>query len=187
MYAQTRGVFSLRVKRLFIVGPMGVGKTTVGKLLASELGLRFLDSDREIEKRTGTNISWIFDVEGEKGFRDREQQVLEELANEDNVVIATGGGSVLRERNRENLKTRGLVIYLNADLALLVKRTKDETKRPLLKGKDPKKVLEKILRERRSLYKEVSDIEINVAEKSSKNTVVKIMKTLQGEVEIGKG
>ena len=187
MYAQTRGVFSLRVKRLFIVGPMGVGKTTVGKLLASELGLRFLDSDREIEKRTGTNISWIFDVEGEKGFRDREQQVLEELANEDNVVIATGGGSVLRERNRENLKTRGLVIYLNADLALLVKRTKDETKRPLLKGKDPKKVLEKILRERGSLYKEVSDIEINVAEKSSKNTVVKIMKTLQGEVEIGKG
>ena len=95
----------MRVKRLFIVGPMGVGKTTVGKLLASELGLRFFDSDREIEKRTGTNISWIFDVEGEKGFRDREQQVLEELAKEDNVVIATGGGSVLRERNRENLKT----------------------------------------------------------------------------------
>ena len=92
----------------------------------------------------------------------------------------------MRERNRENLKTRGLVIYLNADLALLVKRTKDETKRPLLKGKDAKKVLEKILRERGSLYKEVSDIEINVAEKSSKNTVVKIMQTLQGEVEIGK-
>ena len=129
----------MQLKRLFIVGPMGVGKTTVGKLLASELGLRFLDSDREIERRTGTNISWIFDVEGEKGFRDREQQVLEDLTNEDNVVIATGGGAVLRERNRENLKTRGLVIYLNADLTLLVKRTKDETKRPLLKGKRSKK------------------------------------------------
>ena len=166
---------------------MGVGKTTVGKLLASELGLRFLDSDREIEKRTGTNISWIFDVEGEKGFRDREEQVLEDLTNEENVVIATGGGSVLRKRNRKNLKIRGLVIYLKADVTLLVKRTKDETKRPLLKGKDAKKVLEKILRERGSLYKEVSDIEINVAEKSSKNTVAKIIGTLKEEVGIGKG
>ena len=103
------------------------------------------------------------------------------------MVIATGGGSVLRERNREKLKIRGLVIYLNADLTLLVKRTKDETKRPLLKGKDAKKVLKKILRERGSLYKEVSDIEINVAEKSSKNTVAKILETLREEVGIGKG
>ena len=177
----------MQLKRLFIVGPMGVGKTTVGKLLASELGLRFLDSDREIERRTGTNISWIFDVEGEKGFRDREEQVLEDLTNETNVLIATGGGAVLRERNRENLKIRGLVIYLNADLTLLVKRTKDETKRPLLKGKSAKKVLEKILRERGSLYKEVSDLEVKVTEKSIKNTVAEILKTLQEEAEIGKG
>ena len=96
----------------------------------------------------GTNISWIFDVEGEKGFRDREEQVLEDLANEDNVVIATGGGAV-RERNRENLKIRGLVIYLNADLTLLVKRTKDETKRPLLKRERCKRSARKnIARER---------------------------------------
>ncbi|MEC8298977.1 MAG: shikimate kinase AroK [Pseudomonadota bacterium] len=176
----------MQLKRLFIVGPMGVGKTTVGKLLASELGLRFLDSDREIERRTGTNISWIFDVEGEKGFRDREEQVLEDLTNETNVLIATGGGAVLRERNRENLKIRGLVIYLNADLTLLVKRTKDETKRPLLKGKSAKKVLEKILRERGSLYKEVSDLEVKVTEKSIKNTVAEILKTLQEEAEFGK-
>ena len=176
----------MQLKRLFIVGPMGVGKTTVGKLLASELGLRFLDSDREIERRTGTNISWIFDVEGEKGFRDREEQVLEDLTNETNVLIATGGGAVLRERNRENLKVRGLVIYLNADLTLLVKRTKDETKRPLLKGKSAKKVLEKILRERGSLYKEVSDLEVKVTEKSIKNTVAEILKTLQEEAEFGK-
>ena len=180
------GAFNLQLKRLFIVGPMGVGKTTVGKLLANELGLRFIDSDREIERRTGTNISWIFDVEGEKGFRDREEQVLEELTKEENVLVATGGGSVLRERNRENLKIRGLVIYLNADLMLLVKRTKDDTKRPLLKGKNVKKVLEKMLRDRSSLYKEVSDIEINLAEKSSKNTVAKIMEALAKEVEIGK-
>ena len=176
----------MQLKRLFIVGPMGVGKTTVGKLLASELGLRFLDSDREIERRTGTNISWIFDVEGEKGFRDREEQVLEDLTNETNVLIATGGGAVLRERNRENLKIRGLVIYLNADLTLLVKRTKDETKRPLLKGKSAKKVLEKILRERGSLYKEVSDLEVKVTEKSIKNTVAEILRTLQEEAEFGK-
>lgn len=176
----------MQLKRLFIVGPMGVGKTTVGKLLASELGLRFLDSDREIERRTGTNISWIFDVEGEKGFRDREEQVLEDLTNETNVLIATGGGAVLRERNRENLKIRGLVIYLNADLTLLIKRTKDETKRPLLKGKSAKKVLEKILRERGSLYKEVSDLEVKVTEKSIKNTVAEILKTLQEEAEFGK-
>ena len=176
----------MQLKRVFIVGPMGVGKTTVGKLLASELGLRFLDSDREIERRTGTNISWIFDVEGEKGFRDREEQVLEDLTNETNVLIATGGGAVLRERNRENLKIRGLVIYLNADLTLLVKRTKDETKRPLLKGKSAKKVLEKILRERGSLYKEVSDLEVKVTEKSIKNTVAEILRTLQEEAEFGK-
>ena len=177
----------MQLKRLFIVGPMGVGKTTVGKLLAGGLGMRFIDSDKEIEKRTGTNISWIFDVEGEEGFRDREEQVLEELTQEDNIVVATGGGSVLRERNRENLKGRGLVIYLNAELTLLLKRTKDETKRPLLKGKNVKKVLEKILRDRGSLYQEVSDIEINVAEKSSKNMVAKIMKTLEEEVGIGEG
>ena len=100
------------------------------------------------------------------------------------MVIATGGGSVLRKRT-ESLKTRGLVIYLKADLALLVKRTKDDTKRPLLKYIQ-KKCSRKYC-ERGSLYKEVSDIEINVAEKSSKSTVVKIMQTLQGEVEIGKG
>ena len=148
--------------------------------------MRFLDSDREIERRTGTNISWIFAVEGEKGFRDREEQVLEDLTNETNVLIATGGGAVLRERNRENLKIRGLVIYLNADLTMLVKRTKDETKRPLLKGQNAKKVLEKILRERGSLYKEVSDLEVKVTEKSIKNTVAEILKTLQEEAEFGK-
>ena len=176
----------MQVNRLFIVGPMGAGKTTVGKLLAGELGLKFIDSDSEIERRTGTNISWIFDVEGERGFRDREEQVLDELTKEDGVLLATGGGAVLRERNRENLKTRGFVIYLNAELTLLVKRIKDEAKRPLLKGKNVKTVLGKILLDRGSLYKEVSDIEINVAEKSSKNTVNKIMKILEKEVGIGK-
>ena len=98
--------------RVILVGPMGAGKSTVGRALAKLLGYAFVDSDEEIERRTGANIPWIFEIEGEQGFRDREQQVITELAERDQVVIATGGGAVLRDANRQTLKQRGLVIYL---------------------------------------------------------------------------
>ena len=99
-------------RRVFLVGPMGAGKTTIGRLLAQYLHLDFLDSDQEIEARTGADIPWIFDVEGESGFRDREERVIDELTQRDNIVLATGGGAVLREANRQALFGRGEVVYL---------------------------------------------------------------------------
>jgi shikimate kinase len=99
--------------RVFLVGPMGAGKTTIGKYLAQQLKLRFADTDSEIEARTGADIPWIFDVEGEQGFRDREQKVLEEMTQWDDVVLATGGGVVLRPENRRALAGRGFVVYLD--------------------------------------------------------------------------
>lgn len=141
---------------VILVGPMGVGKTTIGKLLAEELGYTFYDTDREIEARTGADIPWIFDVEGEEGFRQRESRVLDDLGHLDRVVIATGGGIVLRPTNRELLRKQGAVIYLTAPLELLVERTGKDKKRPLLQVDNPRHVLEKTLRLRDPLYREVA-------------------------------
>ncbi|MDB9943087.1 AAA family ATPase, partial [Pseudomonadales bacterium] len=113
-----------RTKRnIFLVGPMGVGKTTVGRALAQQLHLEFIDSDQEIERRAGANIAWIFDVEGEPGFRERETAVLDDLTQLEDVLIATGGGSVLKPENREFLRTRGLIIFLDTSLDMQIKRT----------------------------------------------------------------
>jgi len=170
---------------VFVVGPMGVGKTTIGRILSKELGLKFIDVDEEIERRAGANISWIFDVEGEGRFRDRETQVLEDLTSMKNVLLSTGGGAVLRKENRKWLETRGLVIYLIADADILVKRTKNDNKRPLLRGKNVKKMIETILRERGYLYEQVSDIVIPVEDRSSRQTVSRIMDVLNREGYIG--
>ena len=143
--------------RVFLVGPMGAGKTTIGKYLAQHLKLRFADTDSEIEVRTGADIPWIFDVEGEEGFRDREQQVVAEMTEWDDLVLATGGGVVLRPENRIALGGRGFVIYLYATVEEQVRRTRRDRRRPLLQKGDPEQVLRTLMAERDPLYREIAD------------------------------
>ncbi|MBT5700541.1 MAG: shikimate kinase AroK [Gammaproteobacteria bacterium] len=170
-----------RPLRLFLVGPMGVGKTTIGRMLARELGLRFVDCDEEIEYRAGANIAWIFDVEGETGFRMREMHVLDDLTQEDNVLVATGGGAVLNDENRRYLKERGIVVHLDTSVDLLVKRTANDKKRPLLQNGNPRAILEKIKRDRDPLYREVSNVRVFVGHNSSRKAVLQILENLKKE------
>ena len=167
--------------RIFIVGPMGVGKTTIGRILAKDLQLDFVDCDVEIEERCGASIAWIFDVEGEIGFRERETQMLDELTGRKNILLATGGGAVLREENRNYLRERGTVVYLDSSFDLLVKRTAKDKKRPLLQNTNPKEVLQRIKKQRGPLYREVADIRVFVGDNNSRKAVNQIMKQLKGE------
>ena len=133
---------------VFLVGPMGAGKSTIGRHLARVLGQRFVDADREIEARTGASISLIFDLEGEAGFRRRESAVIAELAAGEGLVVATGGGAVLDPGNRAALRQRGTVVYLHAPLEVLIRRTRRDRDRPLLQSADPQASLEWIVRDR---------------------------------------
>ncbi len=144
------------VKKIALVGPMGAGKSTIGRLLANILRAPFWDSDHVIEEKTGADIPWIFDVEGEEGFRDRETAALESLLSEEAFVLATGGGIVLREKNRHLLKHADAVIYLKADTERLVQRTMKDKKRPLLQVDDPRTKIVELLAERDPLYREVA-------------------------------
>ena len=146
-----------RLHRIFLVGPMGAGKSTIGKYLAQHLKLRFADTDTEIEARTGADIPWIFDVEGEQGFREREQQVVEEMTNWDDIVLATGGGVIMRPENRQALGARGFVVYLYASVDEQVRRTRRDRRRPLLQKGDPEEVLRSLMAVRDPLYREIAD------------------------------
>lgn len=161
---------------IFLVGPMGAGKTTIGKMLASELAYDFLDSDREIERRAGADISWIFDVEGEEGFRKREANVIQDLAHGNRSVIATGGGAVLSEETRKLLKSQGYTAYVYAPLHILLERTAQDKSRPLLQVENPEEKFRKILEEREDLYKEVANISLDSHRLSSKQLVSQIIK-----------
>src|SRR4249920_402227 len=141
-------------ENIFLVGMMGAGKTSVGKMLARNLGKTFHDSDQVIESRTGVKIPVIFELEGEAGFRAREAAVIEELSALDNVVLATGGGAVLNQRNRELLKTRGAVVYLRASVNELWSRTRHDRNRPLLQTQDPYARLCELHAQRDPLYRE---------------------------------
>lgn len=145
---------------------MGAGKTTVGKLLARHLRKTFLDSDHEIEKRTGANIPLIFELEGEAGFRAREAAMIEELTQLRDIVLATGGGAVLNERNRENLKNHGTVVYLRAKVEDLWARTRHDRNRPLLQTADPLAKLRELYAQRDPLYRECADIILDTGEQS---------------------
>lgn len=160
---------------------MGVGKTTIGKIVARELDLEFVDCDQEIERRCGADIPWIFDVEGEDGFRNRETSVLDDLTSQDGLLVATGGGAVLKSENRTFLKDRGIVVYLDSDVDLLVKRTAKDKKRPLLQNSDPKEVLTRIKTERGPLYTEVSDVHVLVPDDGSRKAASLVMEKLQKE------
>ena len=146
-----------RLHRIFLVGPMGAGKSTIGKYLAQHLKLRFADTDTEIEARTGADIPWIFDVEGEAGFREREVQVVEEMTTWDDIVLATGGGVVMRPENRQALGARGYVVYLHATVEEQVRRTRRDRRRPLLQKGDPEQVLRALMAIRDPLYREIAD------------------------------
>lgn len=166
-------------RNVFIVGPMGAGKTTVGKLLADELGLEFLDSDKEIEDRTGADIGWIFDVEGETGFRKREATMIDELTGRSGVLVATGGGAVLLEENRKRLVSRGTVIYLNAPLEQQIERTSRDRTRPLLRDGEPGHVLAALQEDRGPLYQEVADFTFTADRRSAKALAQEIARALE--------
>ena len=165
--------------RVFLIGPMGAGKTTIGKYLAQRLNLDFADTDSEIEKRTGADIPWIFDVEGEEGFRNREQQVVEEMTLWDNVLLATGGGVVVRPENRRVLAARGFVIYLHASVEEQVRRTHRDRRRPLLQKGDPEEVLRALMIQRDEHYREIADHVINTDDCSPRTVAQQLVRELQ--------
>jgi shikimate kinase len=164
---------------IFLVGPMGSGKSTIGRQLAKALKRPFFDSDKEIEKRTGVTISWIFEMEGEEGFRQREQQIIAELTAKQNIVLATGGGAILKEDNRKLLKSRGSVVYLSSSVEQLYRRTSKDKSRPLLQTDDPKKQIAILLAKRDPLYKSVADVVIRTAKQSIQKTVSHVIKKLE--------
>ena len=153
---------------VFLVGPMGVGKTTIGRVLADLLGIEFYDSDREIEASTGADIPWIFDVEGESGFRIRETRMLEQLTQKKNIVLATGGGAVMSAENREWLMARGVVVYLRAPISQQIERTSRDKTRPLLQTPNPEEKIRELMNIREPLYQEVADIVVDTYRRNPK-------------------
>ena len=147
----------LTTENIFLVGPMGSGKTTIGRTLAEILNLKFFDLDSEIEKRSGANIPGIFDVEGEQGFRDREAAVIDDLTQQQGIVLATGGGAILREENRRHLVERGTVIHLDSPIEKIIARTRRDSKRPLLQTGDAAKRRRELERLRGRRYAEIAD------------------------------
>lgn len=164
---------------IILIGPMGSGKSTIGRLLSTRLGLPFIDSDREIEARSGADIPWIFDLEGEAGFRDRESAVLAELVTEGEQVIATGGGAVIRAQNRDLLKGRGRVVYLKTSVEQQLVRTAKDRNRPLLNGTDPEAILRRLAAERRPFYEATAHLTIDTNGQSPRAVVREIIKQLK--------
>ncbi|MFT4654142.1 MAG: shikimate kinase [Kangiellaceae bacterium] len=155
-------------RNVFLVGPMGAGKSTIGRHLADELHLDFFDSDQEIERRTGADIAWIFDLEGEDGFRKREETIIHDLTDKQGIVLATGGGSIVSKAVRNRLSARGIVVYLQTTIDKQVARTQRDKRRPLLQNDDPESVLIALGEERNPLYEEVADYVIETDEQSAR-------------------
>lgn len=157
---------------------MGSGKSTIGRLLANELHQEFVDSDKAIEERAGADIPWIFDVEGEAGFRNREQTVIDLLTQRDRIVLATGGGAILRPENRQHLKSRGFVVYLQTSVEQQLERTARDRNRPLLQSDDPRGVLTKLMAERDPLYRECCDLIVKTDRRHPRSVVAEIVRQL---------
>ncbi|ODS24302.1 shikimate kinase [Candidatus Endobugula sertula] len=168
-------------QKIVLVGPMGAGKSTIGRLLAHHLSLPFRDSDHVVEERSGADISWIFDMEGEAGFRDRETAALEALVKEEQFVLATGGGIILRQKNRELIQQAEAVIFLIADPEHLVQRTYKDKKRPLLQVDNPREKILALLEEREPLYREVATHSVVTDTQSPKAVVQRIVSNLKGD------
>ena len=162
-------------QNVFLVGLMGAGKSTIGRHLAKSLGLEFVDSDHEIERRTGASIPLIFDVEGENGFRQREKKIIYELTQREGIVLATGGGVVLDQDNRNWLRERGRVIYLFATVEQLLARTAKDRNRPLLQTPDPRARLQELLNTRDALYREVADMVVDTGGRTARSAEREIL------------
>ncbi len=163
---------------LFLTGPMGAGKSTIGRQLAKQLGMPFYDSDHEIESRTGVDIPLIFELEGEAGFRKREAAIIDELTRLPDIVLATGGGAILDPQNREHLKSRGRVIYLHATVNQQLRRTRKDHNRPLLQTGNPRAKLEELLEIRDPLYRETAGLIVETDGMRVRDVVKKIMQRL---------
>ena len=161
-----------------LIGPMGAGKTTIGKLLAQELGFSFHDTDTEIEERTGADINWIFDLEGEEGFRRRETEVLRELCQKSRSVIATGGGAVVSAENRRVLSAAGTVVYLQASVGQQMRRTERDQRRPMLRGGNREEVLSDLMDQRAPLYQEIADVTVHTSDRGARTVAREIAQRL---------
>lgn len=165
---------------IYLVGPMGAGKTTIGRRIAEIKGMSFVDSDYEVEKRTGVDISFIFDMEGEDGFRKREREMIAELSEQPNTVMATGGGAVLDESTRDLLSARGVVVYLETSLEQQLARTRKSNNRPLLEGSDDiEATLTALMEERDPLYRSIADIVVVTGEQQARRLAREIVEQLE--------
>lgn len=167
-----------QASNIILIGPMGSGKTTIGRQLAKQLHRDFFDSDHEIENKTGANIPLIFELEGEEGFRKRETAMLDCLTLKNNIVLATGGGAILADQNREMLSQRGKIIYLSATLDQLWERTRLDKNRPLLQTDNPRERIASLLEQRDPLYRELADFIIDTGTGNVKTTIKKITSAL---------
>lgn len=158
---------------------MGAGKTTIGRLLSSELGMEFVDSDKFIEERCGATIPWIFDMEGEAGFRDREEQAIDYLTSQKGIVLATGGGAVMRDINREYLSGRGIVVYLCTSVEQQIARTARDKNRPLLQTANPAQVLRELFKKRDPLYREVATIVLQTDQRNPRWVISELKKRIK--------
>jgi shikimate kinase len=164
---------------IFLVGLMGAGKTTVGKLLAKQLGKTFIDADHEIEARTGVKIPVIFEIEGEDGFRKREEAVIADLASRHDIVLGTGGGSVLSASNRELLRAQGTVVYLRGSPEQLYERTRHDRNRPLLQTEDPLAKMRELYAQRDPLYRAIADLVVDTGRQSVNSFVRQLRDKLE--------
>lgn len=166
-------------RNIYLIGPMGAGKSTVGRLLAKTLDIMFVDSDREIEQRAGVSIPTIFEYEGEAGFRRREAEVLADLTQLDGIVMATGGGSIMREENRICLHHRGFVVYLQCSVDKQMERTGKDPNRPLLQTENPREKLRELFRTREPYYKALADFIVDTGQCTSRIAIRQILRAYQ--------
>jgi shikimate kinase len=166
-------------RNIILIGAMGVGKSTIGKRLAKKLTVEFYDSDHEIVRKTGVDIATIFEYEGETGFRKREEKIIHELCQLDNIVLATGGGAILSKKTRELLPLTGVVFYLKASVETILKRAKSESSRPLLKTSNKRETISEILKQRTPLYESVAHHTINTDRHTVNWSAVQVLKILE--------
>lgn len=162
-------------ENIYLIGLMGVGKTTIGKQLAKALAMPFYDSDRAIEESTGVDIPTIFEFEGEEGFRNREQKMIQKLTQLQGIVLATGGGAILREENRKLLKENGFIVYLHCTVDRILERTRRDTQRPLLRTENPRKRLQQLFEQRQPLYLSCADFKVDTGILKTKTAIKHIL------------